>query len=179
MNGRTSKTIILIRETVKEVEGLYLPGFRGVNQQRWRGRDPSSDFKGKSGLFCLPLKHLEIQKHQHENQDPILLSTLLHGSESWKMTKAISHKLEVFQNRCLRRILHIFWPNTISNYELRKITRTESITQLVQRRRWRWSVDVLRMSPTALPRVVLRWPLMAAEREVAQKKPGGGRWKER
>ncbi|XP_078355676.1 uncharacterized protein LOC144640384 [Oculina patagonica] len=86
-----------------------------------------------------------------------VLSTLLCGAESWKMTKTISHKLEVFQNRCLRRFLRIFWPNTISNYELRRITRTETITQQVQRRRWRWIGHVLRMMPTDLPRVALRW----------------------
>ena len=39
-----------------------------------------------------------------------VLSTLLYGAESWKMTKTISHKLEVFQNKCLRRILRIYWP---------------------------------------------------------------------
>ena len=37
-----------------------------------------------------------------------VLSTLLYGAESWKMTKTISHKLDVFQNRCLRRILRIY-----------------------------------------------------------------------
>ncbi|KAL9952791.1 hypothetical protein ACROYT_G040098 [Oculina patagonica] len=75
------------------------------------------------------------------------------------MTKTISQKLEVFQNRCLRRILRIFWPNTISNYELRRITRTETITQQVQLRRWRWRWigHVLRVMPTDLPRVALRW----------------------
>ena len=30
--------------------------------------------------------------------------------------------LEVFQNKCLRRILHIFWPNKITNAELRDRT---------------------------------------------------------
>ena len=48
-----------------------------------------------------------------------VLSTLLYGAESWKMTKTIRHKLEVFQNKCLRRILCIYWLQTISNYELR------------------------------------------------------------
>ena len=30
--------------------------------------------------------------------------------------------LEVFQNKCLRRILHIFWPNKITNAELHERT---------------------------------------------------------
>ena len=81
----------------------------------------------------------------------------MYGSESWKMTKTISHKLDVFQNRCLRRILHIFWPNTISNEELHQRTKVEPITTQVQRRRWRWIGHVLRQQTTSLSRVALRW----------------------
>ena len=73
------------------------------------------------------------------------------------MTKIISHKLEVFQNKCLRRILHIYWPQTISNYELHRRMGTEPIIQLVRRKRWKWISHVLRMAPAALPRVALRW----------------------
>ena len=41
-----------------------------------------------------------------------VLTTLLYGCESWKTTKAICHELDTFQNRYLRCILNIFWPNT-------------------------------------------------------------------
>ena len=47
-----------------------------------------------------------------------VLSVLLYAAESWKVTKEICHMLEVFQNKCLRRILHIFWPNKIIHAEL-------------------------------------------------------------
>ena len=47
-----------------------------------------------------------------------VLSVLLYAAESWKVTKGICHMLEVFQNKCLRKILHIFWPNKITNAEL-------------------------------------------------------------
>ena len=54
-----------------------------------------------------------------------VLSILLYGSEYWKMTKTINHRLEVFQNRRLRKIFNIFWPNTISNAELHRRTSTQ------------------------------------------------------
>ena len=73
------------------------------------------------------------------------------------MTKTIRHKLEVFQNKCLRRILRIYWPQTISKYELRRRTGTEPITQQVRRKRWEWIGHVVRMPPAALTRVALRW----------------------
>ena len=84
-----------------------------------------------------------------------VLSTLLYGAEFWKMTKTISHKLEVFQNKCLHRILRIYWPQTISNHELRRRTGTEPITQQVRRKRWK--CHVLRMPPAAIPQAALRW----------------------
>ena len=61
-----------------------------------------------------------------------VLSILLYGSESWKMTKTNNYRLEVFQNRCLRKILKIFWPNTISNAELHRRTSTQPITMEIK-----------------------------------------------
>ncbi|XP_062615396.1 uncharacterized protein LOC134277126 [Saccostrea cucullata] len=49
-----------------------------------------------------------------------VFGVLLYGSESWKVTKNISQKLDTFQTRCLRRILKIFWPNKITNEECMK-----------------------------------------------------------
>jgi hypothetical protein len=86
-----------------------------------------------------------------------VLSVLLYGAETWKMTKSISHSLEVFQNRCLRRIFNIYWPNKISNEDLLKKANMQALTSEVQRRRWRWLGHVLRMPPNAAPRVALRW----------------------
>jgi len=45
-------------------------------------------------------------------------SILLYGCETWKFTKTIIHQLQVLVNRCIRRILKIFWPVQISNQEL-------------------------------------------------------------
>lgn len=39
------------------------------------------------------------------------------------MIKIISHKLEVFQKKCLRRIIRLYWHQTISNYELKNSNR--------------------------------------------------------
>jgi len=47
-----------------------------------------------------------------------VISTLLYGSETWRHTKALDEKLKVFVNTCLRQILQIRWPETISNQDL-------------------------------------------------------------
>ena len=53
-----------------------------------------------------------------------VLGVLLYGAESWKVSQSIRHKIDVFQTRCLRRILKTFWPRTISNEELYRRTNT-------------------------------------------------------
>ncbi|XP_062567574.1 uncharacterized protein LOC134229801 [Saccostrea cucullata] len=45
-------------------------------------------------------------------------AVLLYGSETWKVTKTINSKLHSFINKCLRHILNIRWPDTISNNSL-------------------------------------------------------------
>jgi len=44
-----------------------------------------------------------------------VLTTLLYGSECWRLTENDLSKLSTFQTKSLRRILRIFWPNVISN----------------------------------------------------------------
>ncbi|VDO83594.1 unnamed protein product [Schistosoma margrebowiei] len=46
------------------------------------------------------------------NVKAVLLST---GAETWRTTKAIIRKIQVFIHSCLRKILRIRWPDTISN----------------------------------------------------------------
>ena len=47
-----------------------------------------------------------------------VLSTLSYGSESWRMTEKDTLKLSSFHTKNLRRIVRIFWPQTISNQDL-------------------------------------------------------------
>ncbi|VDP24102.1 unnamed protein product [Schistosoma margrebowiei] len=42
-------------------------------------------------------------------------TVLLYGAESWRTSRAIIQKIQVFINSCLRKILRIRWPYTISS----------------------------------------------------------------
>ena len=86
-----------------------------------------------------------------------VLSTLLYGAESWKITETVLKKLEVFQRKCLRSILRIFWPNVINNKDLYTRTSCSPITEVICRRRWRWIGHVLRMPNTRTAKVALHW----------------------
>ncbi len=86
-----------------------------------------------------------------------VLSVLLYGSEAWKVTKSITSQLETFQNRCLRRIFNIYWPDKIKNEDLLQKASLKPVTLEIKRRRWRWLGHVLRMPPDAHPRIALKW----------------------
>ena len=69
----------------------------------------------------------------------------------------LAYKLETFQTRCLRKILGVVWPNTITNEELHHKTDATSLATQIKKRRWRWLGQVCRTLPGALPKTALRW----------------------
>ena len=84
-----------------------------------------------------------------------VLSTLLYGSECWRMTEHDLSRLASFHTASLRKILRIFWPRKISNDELLKQTKQNDIRTLVTRRRW--IGHVLRKGNNNIARIAMRW----------------------
>ena len=138
------------------VAGSNVPGIQNDNQWRHRKRCKTKDIKA-SQAFAILIRTNNFTKTKIRLFKNIVLNTLLYGAECWKMTKTISHKLDVFENRCLHRILNIFWPNTISNVQLHIRTTTKPITLEVKTRSWKRIGHVLRMLTTSITRVALRW----------------------
>jgi hypothetical protein len=56
-------------------------------------------------------------------------SVLLYAYESWLVSKQVTDLLQMFANRCFRRILKIYWPAVISNQQLWQKTQQE-LTEL-------------------------------------------------
>jgi len=63
-------------------------------------------------------------------------SVLLYDCETWETTNQITRRLQIFVNKCLRRIMSIKRTNKITNEELWRITRQKSIENLIKRRKW-------------------------------------------
>ena len=101
-------------------------------------------------------------------------AVLLYGSECWRITKGDMRKVDVFHNRCLRKICNIYWPNKIRNVELHKKTDSMNMSLEIKHRRLRWLGHVLRMSEERIPKVAMRYGLHLEEgKEAGQKPPGG------
>ena len=84
-------------------------------------------------------------------------SVLLYSSESWKLTKTNTHRIQTFVNNCLRKILHINWPDTISNIDLWARTNQCPVEMEIGRRRWRWLGHTLRKDKEHTTRQSLSW----------------------
>ena len=160
MNAKSNQTICLNGEIIEDVDTFTYLGSK-MTADGTSDAEITSRLTKASQTFASLRNVWKCGKISTKTKIRLfksnVLGTLLYGSESWKMTQAICQKLNAFQNRCLRRILKIFWPQTISNAELRAVTNTNDITTEVKRRRWTWIGHSLRLPQKAIPRVALHW----------------------
>lgn len=86
-----------------------------------------------------------------------IIPILLYGSECWRMTENDLNKLSTFHTKSLRRILKVFWPNTISNQDLLSRCDQEDMATIITRRRWTWIGHILRRDPESIIKTALFW----------------------
>jgi hypothetical protein len=84
-------------------------------------------------------------------------SVLLYGSETWRVTGPISRKLQVFVNKCMRRIMKIYWPNCISNHDLLQLTHQKILQNEIREKKWRWIGHTLRKPESDIVRMSFEW----------------------
>jgi hypothetical protein len=84
-------------------------------------------------------------------------SVLLYGCTTWKMTSAIEDRVQVFINRCLRKILRIYWPETISNEVLWRRTDQMKMDTLIRKRKFEWIGHLLRKDGSKIAKHALWW----------------------
>jgi len=82
---------------------------------------------------------------------------LLYGAETWRTTKGLLNKLQIFVNQCLRRIINIRWPNKITNEDLWKKTNQPPIEREIKMRKWKWIGHTLRKPSSSITRQALQW----------------------
>jgi hypothetical protein len=84
-------------------------------------------------------------------------AVLLYGCETWKNKKSITAKLQVFINKCLRKILRIFWLDQITNNEFWKRKKQPRIDLQIRKRKWGWLGHTLRKPFDVIAREALEW----------------------
>ena len=84
-------------------------------------------------------------------------AVLLYGAETWRLTKELKQKLQVFINKCLRSILRIWWPRRIRNDELWRQKGQRLIEEEIKERAWRWIGHTLRRTDRYVAKTALEW----------------------
>ncbi|CAH8593510.1 unnamed protein product [Schistosoma intercalatum] len=117
---------------------------------------------GKARAAYLQLKNIWNSKQLSTNTKVRIFNTnvktvLLYGAETWRTTKAIIQKIQVFINNCLRKILQIHLPDTISNNVLWERTNQIPAEDEIRKKRWKWIGHTLRKAPNCVTRQNLTW----------------------
>ena len=84
-------------------------------------------------------------------------AVLLYGSETWRLTKRLEQKLQVFINKSMRNILRIWWPRKISNKDLWSQTGQRPIEEEIRQRAWGWIGHTLRKPDGHVVKRALEW----------------------
>ncbi|CAH8505513.1 unnamed protein product [Schistosoma curassoni] len=116
----------------------------------------------KARAAYLQLKYIWNSKQLSTNTKVGIFNTnvktvLLYGAETWRTTESIIQKIQVFINNCLRKILQIHWPDTISNNVLWERTNQIPVEEEIRKKRWKWIGHRLRKAPNCVTRQTLTW----------------------
>lgn len=84
-------------------------------------------------------------------------AVLLYGAETWRTTTTTLGKVQTFINTCLRRILKVHWPVTISNADLWQATDKLPANEEIRQKRWMWIGHTLRKPVNNITRQSLKW----------------------
>ncbi|VDP30661.1 unnamed protein product [Schistosoma margrebowiei] len=117
---------------------------------------------GKARAVYLQLRNVWNSKQLSTNTKVRIFNTnvktvLLYGAETWRTTKAIIQKIQVFINSSLRKILQICWPDTISINVLWERTNQIPVEEEIKKKRSKWIGHTLRKAPNCVTRQALIW----------------------
>ena len=144
-----------MRQVIKEIPSLFIHNYtlEVVHEFVYLGSTITdnlsieSELNKRIGKAAMTLSWLtkrvwsnnQLSDHTKVNvYKACVISTLLHGSESWTMRAHQEKRLNVFHMRCLRRILGITWQDKVTNKVVLEKARIPSLYTLLKLRRMRW-----------------------------------------
>ncbi|XP_033118518.1 uncharacterized protein LOC117118125 [Anneissia japonica] len=160
INNRNDETIRVDDGELEDVDNFTYLGAT-ISKERGTDNDISRRIALAQTAFKLLDKIWNSNIYKKKTKLKIfksnIISVLLYSAETWKITKADEQKLNIFQRRCLRKIMKIRWPMKITNEELYQITNTNELSQEIHKRRWRWIGHLLRKENGNYARHAIMW----------------------
>ncbi|VDP30881.1 unnamed protein product [Schistosoma margrebowiei] len=158
--AENNNPITLDGQTLEDVESFtYLGSI--IDEQGGSDADVKARI-GKARTTFLQLKNIWNSKQLSTNIKVRIFNTnvkavLLYGAETWRTTTTTIKKVQVFINSCLRKILNIHWPDTISNSLLWERTNQLPAEEEIRKRRWKWIEHTLHKSSNCITMQALTW----------------------
>jgi len=81
----------------------------------------------------------------------------MYAIETWKSTRRMQKKLDVFHQRNLRKIIGVTWKDKVTNTDVLKRTGEKRLQDIVAERRFRFAEHVLRMAPERPAHSAIDW----------------------
>ncbi|VDP45795.1 unnamed protein product [Schistosoma margrebowiei] len=160
--AKNNNPITLDGETLEDVESFtYLGNI--IDEQG--GSDTDVNARNcKARTAFLQLKNIWNSKQLPTNIKVRIFNMkvkadLLYASETWRNTTTTIRTVLIFINSCLRRILNVHWPDTISNSLLWERTTQLLGEEEIRKRRWKWIGHTLRKSPNCTAKQAQTWNL--------------------
>ena len=97
-----------------------------------------------------------------------ILSTLLHGSETWATYARREKRLKTFHLRSIRRILGISWLDKVTNVEVLSRAGLLTMYTLLRQRRLSSLSHVRRMEEGRIPKDILYGELAMGQRSTGR-----------
>ena len=98
-------------------------------------------------FFC---KHRTTVRTNINMYRALVVSLLLYGSDSWSTTLADHRRLDVFDMRCHRRVLRVFWQEHIGKQSIHERTQEATASYLLRQRLIRWLGHIPSFRPFSL-----------------------------
>eukprot|EP00745_Piridium_sociabile_P029601 TRINITY_DN4881_c1_g1_i1.p1 TRINITY_DN4881_c1_g1~~TRINITY_DN4881_c1_g1_i1.p1 ORF type:complete len:855 (-),score=217.58 TRINITY_DN4881_c1_g1_i1:120-2594(-) len=107
----------------------------------------------------------------------LVLSIFLYACETWTLTADLQRRIQAFEMRCYRKILHISYKDHVTNEEVRKRIKAaigpyEDLLTIVRKRKLKWYGHITRSS--GLAKTILQGTVPGGRRRGRQKKTMGG-----
>lgn len=160
INNLNTAPVVIDGNNIGEVEEFCYLG-SVISKQGGAMRDVEQRIKKAKAAFAILLPVWNSNKLSKKTKLRIfntnVKSVLLYACETWLVTKLLTHKIQTFINRCLRRITRTHWPVIISNENLLRLTHQEPIDIEIRRRKWYWLGHTLRKPDEDLTKSALTW----------------------
>ena len=160
INARNQENIIINGQDIEDVEEFVYLGAK-VCKEGGGMKDLKNRLSKARGAFN-KLKKIWIsnnisRKTKLRLYKTLVVPVLLYGSETWKMNKGDDKAVNVFHNRCLRRIFRIRWQDHVSTKELLERASMKPLSVEVMSRRWKMIGHILRKDRNDDCNVAMSW----------------------